>query len=381
MSPHGDFAYSMDAKSLGGLVMIGECMRFIYIFVVSLLLMAALCPMAFAAELKPIHLDKKNMRNGCASCHLGFGFKDGGGAVKCVSCHGPSNVQTGLVAQGVQLKDISKDFQKNYRHPVFDKKGKHSNREILPEIDSTTPRHADCADCHSPHYVTTDNPYAGLRGKKVGNLNVPITKEYELCYLCHADSANLPLRSTNKRIEFSIANASFHPIEGEGKNQAVISLIRPYREKKSTPDDISVVKCADCHSSDDPASPRGPHGSKYQGLLSDNYSTGDNVAESSFTYALCYKCHKRSSILGNESFPSHFRHITGENNFKGGGTSCYTCHTSHGSVENKYLLRFNRDYVTESSTGKLKFVEKGIYTFHGECWLTCHGVDHNPKSY
>jgi hypothetical protein len=336
---------------------------------------------AFAANETPIHLDKKNMRDGCASCHMGFDFSDGGGAYKCVACHGPSTLQNGVLKQGIILKDITKDFSKNYRHPVFDKKGAHSAREVLPEIDSTVPRHVTCADCHSPHFVSTDNPYAGLRGKKVGNLVASVTKEYELCYLCHSDSANLPVKSTNKRIEFSMNNASFHPIEGEGKNQAVISLIRPYREKKSSPSDVSILKCADCHSSDDSTSARGPHGSKYQGLLTDNYSTRDNIAESSFAYGMCYKCHKRSSILGNESFVSHSRHITGERNFKGGGTSCYTCHSSHGSVENKYLIRFNREFVSESSTGKFKFVEKGTYTFHGECWLTCHGVDHNPKSY
>jgi hypothetical protein len=26
-------------------------------------------------------------------------------------------------------------------------------------------------------------------------------------------------------------------------------------------------------------------------------------------------------------------------------------------------------------------VEKGVSSFHGECYLSCHGVDHNPKSY
>jgi hypothetical protein len=29
----------------------------------------------------------------------------------------------------------------------------------------------------------------------------------------------------------------------------------------------------------------------------------------------------------------------------------------------------------------LKFVEKGSSKFSGECYLKCHGVDHNPKSY
>jgi hypothetical protein len=273
------------------------------------------------------------------------------------------------------------DLGKNYSHQLKSSVGKHSAREVLPETDQNMPRHADCNDCHKPHTSSYSSPFAGIVGKKIGNINSQITKEYELCYLCHSDSANLPVKSTNKRVEFSINNPSFHPIEGEGKNLSVISLIRPYREKKSSPSDVSILKCADCHSSDDPSSPRGPHGSKYQGLLTDNYSTGDNITESSLAYGICYKCHKRSSILGNESFISHSRHITGERNFKGGGTSCYTCHSSHGSVENRYLIRFNREFVTESSTGKLKFVEKGTYTFHGECWLTCHGVDHNPKSY
>ena len=290
-------------------------MRIICVAGVCFILVVGLITLAPAANVTPIHLDKSNMVVGCASCHMGFDFSDGGGAYKCVTCHGPSGGGKVLASRGIRLKDITTDFSKNYRHPVFDKRGAHSPREVLPETNPSAPRHADCADCHSPHFVTTDNPYAGLTGKKVGNLSAPITKEYELCYLCHSDSANLPLKSVNKRVEFSITNPSFHPIEGEGKNQAVISLIRPYREKKSSPSDVSVLKCADCHSSDDPNSARGPHGSKYQGLLTDNYTTGDNIVESSFAYGICYKCHKRSSILGNETFPSHSRHITGERGF------------------------------------------------------------------
>ncbi len=337
-----------------------------------------LAPAVFAAT----HLDEKYIKTGCAACHLGFDFKYGGGVRRCLLCHGPDyRSMTGITASGAAPRNIVPDLEKNYSHPVKKSAGKHSAREILPEIDQNAPRHSDCTDCHKPHSSSYDAPFAGISGKKVGNITTQITKEYELCYLCHSDSANLPVKATNKRVEFSINNPSFHPIEGEGKNQSVISLIRPYREKKSSPSDVSVLKCADCHGSDDASSPRGPHGSKYQGLLTDNYSTGDNIAESSFAYGICYKCHKRSSILGNESFISHSRHITGERSFKGGGTSCYTCHSSHGSVENRYLIRFNREFVSESSTGKLKFVEKGTYSFHGECWLTCHGVDHNPKTY
>jgi len=346
------------------------------------LILLLLAVVADSATNAPPHLDRNYLPYGCGSCHVGMEFKYGGGPNRCLLCHGKLNQDSaGWMKDRQPVADISKDFGKNYRHPVFDKPGIHDSKETLPEVNPSAPRHADCVDCHNPHQVSSETPFSGIKGKKMGNFNAQITKEYELCYLCHADSANLPLNATNKRIEFSTSNQSFHPVEGEGKNQAVISLMRPYKEKKSSPSDISVIKCADCHGSDDPNAPRGPHGSKYQWLLVDNYSTGDNQIESSFAYELCYRCHKRSSILANESFPQHSRHISGERNFKGGGTSCHTCHSSHGSVENRYLIKFNRAYVSESSSGKLKFVEKGTYTFHGECWLSCHGVDHNPKTY
>lgn len=328
------------------------------------------------------HLDKNYLPYGCGSCHVGLEFKYGGGANRCLLCHGKLNKASAAWMKNRQpVADVSKDFGKNYRHPVFDKKGQHDAKEVLPEVNPSAARHADCVDCHNAHFLAPSAPFNGIKGKKIGNFNTQITKEYELCYLCHSDSANLPVRSTNKKMEFSTSNPSFHPVEGEGKNFSVVSLLRPYREKKSSTGDISVIGCKDCHGSDDQSSARGPHGSKYQGLLVENYATGDNILESTFSYSLCYKCHKRSSILANESFPSHSRHIAGERNFKGGGTSCYTCHSSHGSVENRYLIRFNREYVKESSSGKLKFVEKGTYAFHGECWLSCHGVDHNPKTY
>lgn len=329
----------------------------------------------------PSHLDRKNLPNGCSSCHVGFDFSNGGGAARCLGCHGSTNPRFAGWASKIKTSNVAADFAKTYRHPSLDLRSNHNSREILPEREQNKPRHADCVDCHNPHNLSHDNPYAGLKGKRTGNFNATITKEYELCYLCHAESANLPLKSTNKRTDFSLNNMSFHPVEGEGRNTAVVSLLRPYRERKLTAGDINIISCSDCHASDDPKSPRGPHGSRYQSILVENYNTGDNIPESSFTYAICYRCHKRTSILGNESFPFHSRHITGERNFKRGGTSCHTCHSSHGSVENRYLLRFNREFVSESSSGKLKFVEKGVNNFHGECWLTCHGVDHNPKTY
>lgn len=338
-----------------------------------------------------VHLDTKKISTGCSTCHLSFNFKSGGGPETCIICHGdPSRLtreyknmpKNFLPAVGSSRKNIETEFVKAYRHPTFDAKGIHRSNEILPEADSRMPRHAECVDCHNPHYLSPENKFAGIRGKRVGNVVSSVSKEYELCYKCHAESANLPGRFTNKRIEFALTNPSFHPVEGEGKNTAVISLLKPYKEKKGNAGDVSTISCSDCHGSEDPQGARGPHGSLYEHILVDHYSIGDNQLETPFAYALCYRCHDRASILGNESFRYHALHIEGRSGATGArGTSCYTCHSSHGSPDNKYLITFNRAVVSPNSQGQLKFVEKGVSTFRGECYLSCHGVDHNPKAY
>lgn len=350
----------------------------------TLLLGAVLTSTASAAA---VHLDKRNLPLSCATCHFRANLKSGGGSEGCITCHGnpqrkhnPVRMPPGAIADRADLKNIEAEFYKTFRHPTFDTPGRHRANEILPETDSKALRHADCVDCHNPHYVTTENRFAGIKGKRIVNQLADVTKEFELCYRCHGDSVNLPGKYTNKRIEFSLNNPSYHPVEGEGKNSAVVSLLSPYKEKKVAPDDISVISCADCHSNDDPDGPKGVHGSRNRFILTDNFDASDNIAESSFTYALCYRCHSRTSILANESFKYHALHIQGKS-FALAGTSCFTCHNSHGSVDAKYLLQFNKLVVSPNSKGLLKFVEKGTAKFSGECYLSCHGVEHNPKSY
>jgi hypothetical protein len=40
------------------------------------------------------------------------------------------------------------------------------------------------------------------------------------------------------------------------------------------------------------------------------------------------------------------------------------------------LVNFNTTYVTASSGGQLRYDAVAR-----QCFLTCHGADHNPKSY
>lgn len=338
---------------------------------------------------RPLHLDRGVVLGGCAACHYRSYLKSGGGSAHCLYCHGslsrrntrPAAIPFDIIPRGAMPTNVEKDLLKTYRHPVLDAPGIHRSNETLPERDPKSPRHAECTDCHNPHHLNPVNRFAGITGQYTGTMPTEAKSEMDVCYRCHAESANLPPSSTNKRIEFSKENPSYHPVEEEGKNLAVVSLIRPWRERKIEADDISRLTCSSCHGSDDPNGSRGPHGSNTRHILNSYYSTEDMRNESELAYSLCYRCHSRQSILGNESFRFHALHIQGKNPLRSEGTSCSTCHSPHGSTEYRYLIRFNRSIVSPTREGKLSFVEKGTSSFSGECWLTCHGVEHNPKSY
>jgi hypothetical protein len=111
-------------------------------------------------------------------------------------------------------------------------------------------------------------------------------------------------------------------------------------------------------------------------------ATVDFQTESSATYALCYKCHSRDSILGDQSFNAtgslgqpagHRFHIVDQQ------AACTTCHSSHGVQNAPHLINFNTAYVTPSSSGLLQYISGGSGS--GSCTLTCHGKDHNNLSY
>jgi hypothetical protein len=310
----------------------------------------------------------------------------------CLTCHGGDEDRRAMIDGGylkltgqLELADVGAELRKPYNHPVLTGSGAHRGYEVLPEEALNAPRHAECIDCHEPHVVEKGNPFRGLRGKRVGNFVAPLSEEYELCYKCHASSANLPTSSTDKQAEFRTTNPSFHPVEAEGRSAFVISLKEPYVARKSRPGDVSIISCRDCHGNDDPNGPLGPHGSRYEGLLVLNYEMVDGRSESEANYALCYKCHDRASILGNESFPFHALHIEGDRATDQPGTSCFTCHDAHGSLENPYLIRFNEDVVEPNADGKLEFKSQGVAARHGSCLLKCHDVEHdegaNLKSY
>jgi len=330
--------------------------------------------------------------NACENCHtphnagsqsriLNYAAEEN----NCLSCH------NGNVAN----HNIEAEFNKFARHPIGNTTDVHDPAEGAV-VNS---RHVECVDCHNPHAANSANPLNGVRGiDQQGSEINQVNNVQELCYRCHGDSNNKPtarttrqIGQTNVRLEFNTTNPSYHPVAGSGKNPNVPSLIPPLTTS-------STISCLDCHNNDNgPGAggngPNGPHGSTHEPILERQYLTQDPTAESASSYALCYKCHDRNSILGNQSFSRHSLHITGQGGMGGGmggmhnlSTPCNVCHDPHGisstqgnSTNNSKLINFDISVVSPSSSGALRYESTG--TFSGRCYLSCHGMNHNPKSY
>lgn len=333
------------------------------------------------------HTEYADVRtNACSNCHYSHHaggnqwlLSDAREEEVCFVCH------SGNVAQ----KNVASDFSKSYAHPVERYQGLHEDGE-RPEDAAD---HVECADCHNPHQAAhapamAPNVPGVMRGVSgVDASGSPVDEamfEYEVCFKCHGPYGSSPLNVIPRQIvstdvikEFSLSSPSYHPVQGPGRSGNVPSLIGGLSPS-------SIIYCGDCHGSDSGGgggSAKGPHGSNYEYMLVRQYTTGDNVSESPTTYALCYGCHSRSSILGDQSFDYHERHIVEER------TSCSVCHDAHGidygqgnSVNNARLMNFDVSVVEpDPVTGRLEYRSTGMGS--GECFLRCHNVDHSPRNY
>jgi predicted CXXCH cytochrome family protein len=325
--------------------------------------------------------------NACTNCHLSHHA----GAPEellvrprmdetCFSCHNGNVARFNLEAV----------FQKPYRHPVESAQGLHQDGES--PLDAAD--HVTCADCHNPHRAQRAPAVAPfVRGSNEGVSGVDLngsplgeaSYEYQICFKCHGPGSSTPLGtisrqapSTNLIAAFNPAAPSYHPVAAAGRNADVPSLIAPLSEG-------SIVYCTDCHDNDGAlggvVGSNGPHGSNYAFLLGRQYRTGDNVGESAANYDLCYSCHSRTSILADQSFPYHLRHIQEEQ------TPCSVCHDPHGidfgagnAVNHAHLINFDLSVVRpHPGNGTLEYRSTGPQA--GQCTLLCHGEAHDAETY
>ncbi len=328
--------------------------------------------------------------NACRSCHRPH---TAGGHQRlliqeaeeenCLDCH------NGLVARTDILSLLNKQSAHDPRNYL--------NIHDPVEATASPNVHVECTDCHNPHAVTTPTPgtayrpigatMQNVRGVTQGGGETAVAQhEYEVCYRCHGDTAvSIPGRivrlsdTPNLRLRFSPTNPSFHPVVASSPSSDTVSLIPDLPSG-------SLIRCTDCHNND--AGPRaggsgpdGPHGSAYAFLLERNYTVTDDTSESAFEYALCYKCHERTSILSDESFKEHKKHIVGER------APCSACHDPHGvstvagsTSDHTHLINFDITIVRpEPQSGILEFRDLG--RFAGSCTLVCHGKRHRDQRY
>ncbi len=334
--------------------------------------------------------------NGCMNCHRIHSapgreqlLRHSGDDDNCLNCHDGSVARFNIASEvGKFSAHDSRDFGRDH-DPT--------------ESPFTMRRHVVCADCHNPHAAksSTGPVAAGARGARVRGAiefvsGVTITGRetdnadftYEICFKCHGDSVARPritisrdVTQTNTRLEFQTSNPSFHPVAGPRRNSDVVSLLPPYRVG-------DVISCTDCHSSDNARSAsgsgaNGPHGSIFEPLLERNYETADFTAESAEAYALCYKCHNRDSILNDDSFARHRRHILAIR------APCSACHDAHGvnrgqgnATNHGSLINFDLSIVSPAATPsglRLEYQDTGRLS--GNCTLTCHGFAHIELPY
>jgi predicted CXXCH cytochrome family protein len=351
---------------------------------------------------------------GCLACHASHQGDvkgrlvprpDGDDDRLCLRCH------SGKVGR----HNLAVELAKPSAHAAAERgvhdaaEGRPGSRAPLPELSPGTPRHVACVDCHNPHAASdraalpggVSGALAGVWGvDRAGQRVEQVRFEYEVCFKCHGDSANKPPPATaggprraveeaNLRNVFAATAPSSHPVTSPGRSALVPGLMEPWTT-------ASTISCGDCHASDagpgaGGAGPAGPHGSVYPRLLERSYSTADHTPESASAYALCYKCHDRDTLVAParrdlarypdpSGFPEHARHLGPAVN-----APCSACHAAHGvssqagsPAENAHLVDFDVTIVG-ALRGERRYRSQGPGS--GSCTLSCHGNDHDARSY
>ena len=359
--------------------------------------------------------------NACSNCHNGHNNSVGPRNLAaleeaaCTPCHSGANTVPTIL-------NITAEFSKTYKHPTMTVSGAHDPKETLP-INTT--RHAECPDCHNSHaayaQLSTSLPPAvqaslvNVNGYDTSGPVGTATTEYQVCFKCHADSNNKPATSTYGRTairypagpmpagypiqppkpadQYNLRLKFMSPISHNVMGSSIVTTtntsLRPYMLTISGANNTSrplttttQLYCTDCHSSDQArasggAGPNGPHGSAYPHLLQFNLfqdavgGGGGGGGGGTSGGALCNKCHNLTTVQGIRPHNDH------------GGVGCTTCHDPHGVIggtpsANHAMLNFDTSVAAKSTT------YFGYYYNSASargCYTSCHGENHNPRTY
>ena len=336
----------------------------------------------------------------CNSCHT-QGTTDIVSHNQCAACHQPHTAPSGpYLLKGATVTATCNTCHSASAQPLLNiatdlaKVSRHDTNSPVNQLDHI-PNNLVCDDCHEAHTMMSASASAApLISPKLGSIAgvnsagsaIPRAQfQYEVCFKCHAeqnaDQVHMISRQIvqkNTRLQFDPSAVSFHPVEAAGRNLDVPSLVPSLTTS-------SLIYCTDCHNSDTStlaggSGPRGPHGSNVSPVLIAAYDTVDGTTESAAAYALCYRCHERTTLLSNQTFP-HSKHIVDQH------TPCSICHDSHGiasaqgnSTNNARLINFDNSVVLPLADGtRASYTSTGARA--GTCTMLCHGVEHRDLGY
>ncbi len=283
----------------------------------------------------------------------------------CFKCHSTTsnpNAGSNLDYYGVQsitnqdALDLEAVFSRTYTHPTATYSGRHSTADSVLSLGDGN-RHAECGDCHSVHAALqgthdgtsnlVSNALKGAWGVEptswptpatpTDNGNVftapsgytkldPAVREWQICLKCHSNYVTLPSGKRNLAEELNPNYPSTHGIVEAGTNSFcnTTTMNEPWataNELASGPNS-GIVYCSDCHRSDTPADPEGPHGSNSQYLLVATI-VSDNVNGT----PLCDVCHMVSVYWGPGSgTPSDYDDHPATQGQHKKAPGCFSCH-------------------------------------------------------
>ncbi len=360
---------------------------------------------------------------GCAICHTSHSSPSGqwllnyaSEAEVCDPCHGATppigdpHIAATILTQDFSsmptiaakgpAQNITAQTQKMSAHRVTVTSSLYSsNVSSLSLSGQSLFREVRCSSCHNTHAIT-DNPVSSQPDGRVTGSTTGVSGvdrygvsiatsiyEYEICFKCHADTSGLftlvarVVNTSNVRLQFDPINPSYHPVVERGQNPSIPSIPSVYEPALTV---SAIIACTQCHNDDEGT--KGPHGSSFAPILRERYETADNTVESYENYALCYRCHNRTSILNDDSFKRNVANNGGHSGHLASGASCSVCHDAHGVADDggmtgshTHLINFDTMVVSNFGYAYPTFNDLG--TFSGSCNLTCHGKQHNDLAY
>lgn len=247
----------------------------------------------------------------------------------CYQCHGnESTVVDGVTTQrAADAKDVITKATGTYGHNPAATTGTHTDTEDAAALGGTN-RHAECADCHDPHYATTaggsatQESQASTAGAAVWGAfgaapSYPASNwgaaasysadrltgeatdfEAYLCFKCHSTNTAQPTTvtrnaktytTTDVAREFNPSNFSYHNVLGQGTgmqsaftvtadNGVPVSVTWPVPtvnvfSSASGMDANVMLTCTSCHTNDavSTSQAKGPHGSSAEWAIDPAY--------------------------------------------------------------------------------------------------------------